>query len=70
MNTQKLHDHSDMALEILEKLRPGSNKELIRTLHDIQTIFYLGKYYANKIAGATHLAMYRETNEKNTRKNL
>ena len=32
--------------------------------HDIKTMALLGKYYAYKIAGATQLAMYRETRDK------
>lgn len=61
----KLHEHSDKALSILESLELTANKELEFTLHDIKTMALLGKYYAHKIAGATQLALYRETKDKN-----
>lgn len=60
---QKLHAHSDKAVQLLEKLSPKNNKELKVTMNDILTMAYLGKYYACKIAGATNLALYRETKD-------
>jgi len=57
--SQRLHDHSDKALHILTQLNSGNNKELGKTLGDIRTMAYLGKYYAHKIAGATHLELAR-----------
>jgi hypothetical protein len=63
--SQMLHDYSDTALSLLDKMDAGVNKELAYTLHDIKTMAYLGKYYACKIAGSTQLAMYRETKDKN-----
>jgi hypothetical protein len=44
-------------------IHAGSDRELLYTLQDIQTMAYLGKYCAHKISGATHLAAYRETKE-------
>jgi hypothetical protein len=35
--------------------------ELKLTVDDIRTMAWLGKYYAHKILAATHLAMFRET---------
>ena len=60
----KLHGHSDKALEIVETLDAGENKELGVTLNDIRIIGLLGKYYAHKIAGATNFALYQESKEK------
>jgi hypothetical protein len=59
----QLHAYTDKAFDILKTFNPGDNKELKLTLHDIKTIALLGKYYAYKIAGATNLALYRETKE-------
>ena len=60
---QKLHACSDHALEILTSFEPGDNRELKVTLHDIQTMALLGKYYAHKIDGSTNLAFFRETKD-------
>jgi len=60
----KLHGHSDKALEIVETLDAGENKELGVTLSDIRIIGLLGKYYAHKIAGATNYALFQESKEK------
>ena len=38
---------------------PGNNVELSETLGDMTALGYLGHYYAQKVRGATHLAMYR-----------
>jgi hypothetical protein len=62
--SQKLHDHSDKALEIIKTMDGGGNKELNVTLNDIRTISLLGKYYAHKIAGSTDFGLFRETREK------
>ena len=61
--SQKLHAHSDKALEIVDNFGVVESKELKVTLHDIRTMALLGKYYAYKIAGSTQLAMYRETKD-------
>lgn len=63
--SQKLHNHSDKALEIIKQLDyHGKNIELTRTLVDIRSMALLGKYYGYKIAGATNVALYRETKNK------
>jgi hypothetical protein len=62
--SEKLHDHSGKALEMVKTLDAGSDKELRATLHDIRTVGLLGKYYAHKIAGATNFALFQETKEK------
>jgi hypothetical protein len=56
-----LHAHSDKALALLSELGHEGDKELRLTLDDIQTIAWLGKYYAHKIQAATALALFRET---------
>lgn len=61
--SQKLHAHSDKAMNIIDSLDPKDNMELRSTLHDILTMSYLGKYYAHKISGSTNLALYRETKD-------
>jgi len=62
--SEKLHSHSDKALEIVTDFGTVENKELKVTLHDIKTVALLGKYYAYKIAGSTQVALYRETKDK------
>ena len=62
--SQKLHEHSGKALEIVKTLDAGENKELSVTLNDIRIIALLGKYYAHKIAGATNFALFQESKEK------
>jgi len=60
---KKLHAHSDRAMEFIGSMDPGGNKELKVTLHDIQTMALLGKYYAFKINGSTNVALYRATGD-------
>jgi len=62
--SEQLHANANKALEITASLQSGNNKELKVTIHDIKTMALLGKYYAYKIAGATQLALYRETKNK------
>ncbi len=59
--SEKLHRHSDRALEEIGSMNPGDQKELKETLNDIKTMALLGKYYAYKISGSTNVALYRET---------
>ncbi len=61
--SDQLHAHSDKALELLDKLDPKENKELKKTLTDIRTVAYLGKYYAHKIRGAAELDLSRKVDE-------
>lgn len=62
--SEQIHENADRALAILETLQPGDNRELRKTLTDIRCMVYLGKYYGHKIRGATELALYRESKEK------
>jgi len=66
--SDKIHSHADKALEILERLKHGGDKELRLTLGDIRAMAYMGKYYAHKIRGATELALFRETQKKKHQK--
>ncbi|WP_396635727.1 glycoside hydrolase family 20 zincin-like fold domain-containing protein [Maribacter sp. R77961] len=62
--SEKLHSHANKALAFLKTDLATQNKELEYTLNDIKTMAFMGKYYAHKIAGATHLALFRETKNK------
>lgn len=63
--SQKLHNHADKALGLIGQLSCQDNDlELCQTLVDIKTMALLGKYYGYKIAGATNVALYRETKNK------
>ncbi|MGB5821134.1 MAG: hypothetical protein WBG90_16740 [Saonia sp.] len=66
--SRQLHEHTDKALEILNSLDQIENKELSNTVEDIKSISFLGKYYAHKISGTTHVAMYRKTKDKEYQK--
>ncbi len=63
--SRRLHDHSDKALRNLEQLKSGENRELYKTLNDIEAMAYLGKYYAHKVAGATKLELARKLDTGN-----
>jgi hypothetical protein len=65
---QKLHDVSDKALLGIKEINTKDDKELQFTINDIITLSFLGKYYAYKIEGATYLALYRGTNNKENQK--
>ncbi len=60
----QLHNHSDKALEIIHAFNQFKNEELTNTVDDIQSISFLGKYYAHKISGTTYVALYRKTKNK------
>jgi len=52
---------AEKALNGVKTLRenPATNKELAATFRDIESMAYLGRYYADKIRGAADLAVYR-----------
>ena len=54
---EKIHQTADDALRGTANISTV-NEELYKTLEDITTISYLGKYYAHKISAATHLAIF------------
>ncbi len=54
-----MHKTADQTLQLLSELpQHPTNKELRLTLGDYQAMAYLGNYYAEKILGATDLAMF------------
>ena len=57
-----LDGYAAAALEAIPALRAGmgDNVELRETLNDIESMAYLGRYYADKMRGAAKLAVFRE----------
>ena len=62
----RLDRYGQRSLDILATLPPTGGKELRQTLDDIRIVANLGFYYADKIRGATALAIYRESNNPQT----
>jgi hypothetical protein len=60
---ENLDGYAAVALEALPTLREqmGDNAELKETLYDIESMAYLGRYYADKMRGAAKLAVFRES---------
>src|SRR6266851_6178265 len=63
---EQLHADAGAALRLVGELRPGpdavvKSKELRFTLGDYEAMAHLGDYYAEKILGATQLALYDAT---------
>ena len=57
-----LADDSRRTLELLEQMpEKSADKELRLTLGDLRAMAHLGNYYAEKITGATDLALYDKT---------
>ena len=56
-----LQQYADDGLTRIQALSPGTNKELRLTLGDIKAMSHLGRYYAEKIRGATDLYRYQST---------
>jgi hypothetical protein len=56
-----LQQYADDGLTRIQTLSPGTNKELRLTLGDIKAMGHLGRYYAEKIRGATDLLRYQIT---------
>ncbi len=59
---ENLDGFASTSLKALPELRAhiGDNLELKETLNDIESMAYLGRYYADKIRGAAKLAIFRE----------
>jgi hypothetical protein len=57
-----LDEFAATAIEALPALRKnvGDSVELKETLNDIESMAYLGRYYADKMCGAAKLAVFRE----------
>jgi len=57
-----LADHARRTLELLDQMPEKiTDKELRLTLGDLRAMAHLGNYYAEKILGATDLALYDKT---------
>lgn len=63
---ENLDGYAAVALDALPALKSqmGNNVELKETLNDIESMAYLGRYYADKMRGAAKLAIYREGGRK------
>ena len=61
---EKIIQNADQALKWADGQSIEIDKELRITIDDIKTIAWLGKYFAHKIRGATFLALFRESLDK------
>jgi hypothetical protein len=61
-----LETYAKKALDLVVELRktPSESKELRLTLGDYEAFAHLGNYYAEKIRGATNIALYDATGNK------
>jgi hypothetical protein len=59
-----MEGHASAGLRDVEKLVPGSNRELRQTLADIRAMAWLGSYYAEKIRGAVDLYRSRKSGSR------
>ncbi|HYW78528.1 MAG TPA: hypothetical protein VE890_03090 [Thermoguttaceae bacterium] len=59
-----IEKHAERALAGLKAMPSTENTELRQTLADIRIVANLGLYYADKIRGATQVAIFRETQDK------
>jgi acyl-CoA reductase-like NAD-dependent aldehyde dehydrogenase len=59
-----LERYADAGLRRVERLAPGSDKELRHTLGDIKATAWLGRYYAEKIRGAVDLHRYQKAGDR------
>jgi hypothetical protein len=62
--SEMLHNHSDNALSIVNGFDWKGDFELWKTVEDIRSMAYQGKYYAHKIKAATAVAMFRASYDK------
>ncbi len=58
----RLDEHAGRAVGPLYQIEP-TTKEFERTVTDIRIVAHLGHYFADKIRGATHLAVFRATSD-------
>jgi hypothetical protein len=56
--------YSDAATALVRQLDPRGDRDLKDTLDDIRTMAAMGRYYAAKIRGSTHLAVYRKRSDR------
>ncbi len=57
----RLAADADTTLQLLAKMPAPKDKELRLTLGDLESMAYLGQYYAEKILGATDLVLFEKT---------
>jgi hypothetical protein len=62
-----LKTDADMALKLLSEMPAVQEKELRFTLGDLTAMAHLGSYYAEKILGATDLALFEKTESRNSK---
>jgi hypothetical protein len=58
---EALKGYAQATLQLVGEMAPGTNKELRLTLGDLAAMAHLGNYYAEKILGATDLALFEKT---------
>lgn len=68
--SENIHKHADNALNLVKDMDAKEHKELALTLSDINSIAYLGKYYAHKIAAATSWKFFLETGDLEHKKSV
>jgi len=58
-----LQNYANITLALVDELRskPSNSKELRLTLGDYEAFAHIGNYYAEKILGASHIALYDTT---------
>ena len=64
---EELNGHAQATLQLLAQIGPVKNKELRLTLGDLEAMAHLGNYYAEKILGATDLALFTKTGQADQR---
>lgn len=66
--SEQIHAHAEKALSLISDIQHNGDKELRLTLGDIQSMAYMGKYYAHKIRGASELAVFRNNEDASRQK--
>jgi len=61
--------YADSALSWAETANTTKSSELFRTINDIRSMAWLGKYYGHKILAATSLALFRKLNRMEDHEN-
>jgi hypothetical protein len=64
-----LHDYATQTLKLVNEMPDKvADKELRLTIGDLKAMAHLGNYYAEKILGATDLALYNDTGKSEQQK--
>lgn len=64
---EALQSYAKTTISLTAQMRPVKGKELRLTLGDLDAMAHLGDYYAEKILGATDLALYEKTGKPEQR---